>query len=54
MPSKNERRVMQRCGRYKYQKLLVDTTNPDHVAASKPSLTDIPQRATGSRCQSWT
>ena len=32
----------QRCGRYKYQKLLVHTTNPDHLAASTPSLTDIP------------
>jgi hypothetical protein len=26
----------------KYQKLLVHTTNPDHLAASTPSLTDIP------------
>jgi hypothetical protein len=32
----------QRCGRYKYQKLLVHTTNPDHLAASTPSLTDVP------------
>ena len=32
----------QRCGRYKYQKLLVHTTHPDHLAASTPSLTDIP------------
>jgi hypothetical protein len=32
----------QRCGRYKYQKVLVHTTNPDHLAASTPSLTDIP------------
>jgi hypothetical protein len=42
MPNKNERRVMQRCGRYKYQKLLVHTTNPGHLAASTPSLTDVP------------
>ena len=28
----------QRCGRYKYKKLLVRTTNPDHLAASTPSL----------------
>jgi hypothetical protein len=27
----------QRCGRYKYQKLLVHTTNPDHLAASTPA-----------------
>jgi hypothetical protein len=32
----------QRCGRYKYQKVLVHTTNPDHLVPSKPSLTDIP------------
>ncbi len=24
----------QRCGRYKYQKLLVHTTNPDHLVPS--------------------
>ena len=32
----------QRCGRYAYQRVLVHTTNPDHLAASTPSLTDIP------------
>jgi hypothetical protein len=32
----------QRFGRYKYQKLLVHTTNPDHLVPSTPSLTDIP------------
>ena len=32
----------QRCGRYKYQKVLVHTTNPDHLVPSTPSLTDIP------------
>jgi len=32
----------QRCGRYKYQKVLMHSTNPDHLAASTPSLTDIP------------
>jgi hypothetical protein len=32
----------QRCGRYKYQKLLVHTTNPDHLAASTTSLTGVP------------
>jgi hypothetical protein len=32
----------QRCGRYKYQKVLVHTTNPDHMVPSTPSLTDIP------------
>ena len=42
MPNKNARRVMQRCGRYKYQRLLVHTTNPGHLVPSTPSLTDIP------------
>ena len=42
MPNKNERRVVHRCGRYKYQKLLVHTTNPGHLVLSTPSLTDIP------------
>ncbi len=38
--------IWQRCGRYKYQKVLIHTTNPDHLAASTPSLTDItPRRA---------
>jgi len=32
----------QRCGRYKYQKVLVHTTNPNHLVPSAPSLTDIP------------
>jgi hypothetical protein len=32
----------QRCGRYKYQKVLVHTTNPDHLVPSTPSLTDVP------------
>jgi hypothetical protein len=32
----------QRCGRYKYQKVLVHATNPDHLVPSTPSLTDIP------------
>ena len=31
----------QRCGRYAYQRVLIHTTN-DHLAASTPSLTDIP------------
>ena len=31
----------QRCGRYKYQMLLVHTTNPDHLAASTTSLTGV-------------
>ncbi len=34
--------IWQRCDRYKYRKVLVHTTNPDHLAASTPSLTDIP------------
>jgi hypothetical protein len=32
----------QRCGRYKFQKLLVHTTNPDQLMPSTPSLTDVP------------
>jgi hypothetical protein len=32
----------QRCGRYEYRKVLMHSTNPDHLAASTPSLTDIP------------
>jgi hypothetical protein len=32
----------QRCGRCDYQKVLVHTTNPDHLVPSTPSLTDIP------------
>jgi hypothetical protein len=32
----------QRCGRYKYQKVLVHTTNPHHLVFSTPSLTDVP------------
>ena len=32
----------QRCGRYEYRKVLVHTTNPDHLVPSTPSLTDIP------------
>jgi hypothetical protein len=32
----------QRCGRFKYQKVLVHSTNPAHLVPSTPSLTDIP------------
>jgi hypothetical protein len=42
MASKAWTWMSQRCGRYKYQKLLVHTTNPDHLVPSTPSLTDIP------------
>jgi len=36
----------QRCGRYKYRKVLMHSTNPDHLVPSTPSLTDIsPLRA---------
>ena len=38
----------QRCGRYKYQKVLVHTTNPDHLVPSTPSLTDIVAPSGGS------
>jgi hypothetical protein len=34
--------IWQRCSRYKYQKVLIHTTNPDHVTPSGLSLTDIP------------
>jgi hypothetical protein len=41
----------QRCRRYKYQKVLVHTTNRDHLVPSTPSLTDIPPHGlpTGTR-----
>ena len=42
MPNKNERRVMQRCGRYEHRPVLMCSTNPDHLEPSTPSLTDIP------------
>ena len=31
----------QRCGCYAYQKCLVHSTNPDHLAASVPSATNV-------------
>ena len=31
---------VQRRSRYKYRKVLVHTTNPDHLVPSPPSLTD--------------
>jgi hypothetical protein len=31
-----------RCGRYEYRKVLMHSTNPDHLVPSTPSLTDIP------------
>ncbi len=42
MASKGWTWTWQRCGRYKYQKVLVHTTNPDHLVPSTPSLTDTP------------
>ena len=42
MPNKNDRRLMQRCGRYEYQRVLMHPTNPDHLVPSTPSLTYIP------------
>ena len=42
MASKGWTWTSQRCGRYKYQNLLVHTTNPDHLVPSTPSLTDVP------------
>jgi hypothetical protein len=32
----------QRCGRYAYRKVLVHTTNPDHLEPTTPSPTGIP------------
>jgi hypothetical protein len=32
----------QRCGRYKYQKVLVHSTNPDHLIPRKPSPMNVP------------
>jgi hypothetical protein len=32
----------QRCGRYEYRKVLMHSTNPDHLVPSTPSLTDVP------------
>ena len=32
----------QRCGRYKYQKVLVHSTNRDHLVPSTPSPTNVP------------
>lgn len=32
----------QRCGRYAYRKVLVHTTNPDHLEPKTPSSMDIP------------
>jgi hypothetical protein len=42
MASKGWTWTSQRCGRYKYQKVLVHTTNPDHLVPSTPSLRDVP------------
>ena len=43
----------QRCGRYAYQRVLVHTTNPDHLMPSTPSLTDIPPLQVTSRYRFW-
>jgi hypothetical protein len=32
----------QRCGRYEYRKVLMHSTNPDHLAPSAPSPTNVP------------
>ena len=42
MASKGWTWTSQRSGRYKYPKVLVHTTNPDHLVPSTPSLTDVP------------
>jgi hypothetical protein len=33
---------VQRIGRYTYKRVLVHTTNPDHLVPMTPSPTDIP------------
>ena len=42
MANKNERWVMQRCGRYEYRPVLMRSTNPDHLVPSAPSPTNVP------------
>ena len=42
MASKGWTWTWQRCGRYKYQNVLVHMTNPDRLVSRTPSLTDIP------------
>jgi hypothetical protein len=42
----------QRCGRYAYRKILVHTTNPDHLMPTTPSPIDIPALAVGPRYRS--
>ncbi|MDQ1716118.1 MAG: hypothetical protein QOJ61_2192 [Mycobacterium sp.] len=32
----------QRCGRYEYRKVPMHSTNPDHLAPSAPSPTNVP------------
>jgi hypothetical protein len=39
MAAKGWTRTSQRRSRYKYQKVLAHTTNPDHLVPSTPSLT---------------
>jgi hypothetical protein len=51
MAGKGWTSTWQRCGRYKYQKVLVRTTNPDHPVPSTPSLTDIPPLQVAPRCR---
>ena len=40
----------QRCGRYEYRKVLMHSTNPDHLVPSPPSLTDIPPLRAADEC----
>ncbi|MBW8711644.1 MAG: hypothetical protein JF631_11515 [Mycobacterium sp.] len=42
LPGDGVQWAWQRCGRYKYRKVLMHSTNPDHLVPSTPSLTDIP------------
>ena len=40
----------QRCGRYEYRKVLMHSTNPDHLVPSTTSLTDIPPLRAADEC----
>ena len=42
MASKGWTWTWQRCGRYAYRRVLMPSTNPDHLVPSTPSLTDVP------------
>jgi hypothetical protein len=41
-PGDGVRWTWQRCGRYKYRKVRVRSTNPDHLVPSAASPTNVP------------